>query len=55
MIELDMTKHIVSLSGDECEKLTELTAKGKQRSQTILNALILRGYDTGKFQTKCSN
>lgn len=49
-----MTKYIVTLSEDEREKLTELTAKGMQRSQTILNALILLGCDTGKFQTKRS-
>ena len=47
-----MTKYIVTLSEDEREKLTELTAKGKQRSQTILNALILLGCDTGEFQTE---
>jgi len=49
-----MTKYIVTLSEDERKKLTELTAKGKQRSQTILNALILLGCDTGEFQTERS-
>jgi hypothetical protein len=49
-----MTKYIVALSEDERKKLTELTAKGKQRSQTILNALILLGCDTGEFQTERS-
>ena len=46
-----MTKYIVTLSEDEGKKLKELTAKGKQRSQTILNALILLGCETGEFQT----
>ena len=49
-----MTKYIVTLSEDERKKLTELTAKGKQRSQTILNALILLGCDAGEFQTERS-
>ena len=49
-----MTKYIVTLSEDERKKLKELTAKGKQRSQTILNALILLGCDTGEFQTERS-
>lgn len=49
-----MTKYIVTLSEDERKKLKELTAKGTQRSQTILNALILLGCDTGEFQTERS-
>ena len=52
MKELDMKKYIVTLSEDERKKLTELTGKGKHRSQTILNALILLGCDTGGFQTE---
>jgi len=47
-----MTRYIITLSEGEREKLTELTAKGKQRSQTILTALILLGCDTGEFQIK---
>ncbi len=47
-----MKKYIVTLSEDERKKLTELTGKGKHRSQTILNALILLGCDTGGFQTE---
>ena len=54
MVKLDMTKYIVTLSEDERKKLTELTTKGKQRSQTILNALILLGCDAGEFQTERS-
>jgi hypothetical protein len=54
MRKLDMTKYIVTLSEDERKKLKELTAKGTQRSQTILNALILLGCDTGEFQTERS-
>jgi len=49
-----MKKYIVTLSEDERKKLKELTAKGKQRSQTILNALILLGCDTGEFQKEHS-
>jgi hypothetical protein len=49
-----MEKYIVTLSEDERKKLTELTSKGKQRSQTILNALILLGCDKGEFQTERS-
>jgi hypothetical protein len=52
MKKLDMKKYIVTLSEDERKKLTELTGKGKHRSQTILNALILLGCDTGEFQTE---
>ena len=47
-----MKKYIVTLSEDERKKLTELTGKGKHRSQTIVNALILLGCDTGEFQTE---
>ena len=45
-----MKKYIVALSEDERNTLVELTSKGKQRSQKILNALILLGCDEGEYQ-----
>jgi len=47
-----MKKYIVTLSKDERDLLQNLLAKGTQRSQTILNALILLDCDKGEFQTK---
>ena len=49
-----MTKYIVTLSEAERKELTELTAKGKQRSQMVLNALILLACDRGEFQKERS-
>jgi len=49
-----MKKYIVALSEEERNTLIELTSKGKQRSQKILDALILLGCDEGDFQTKRS-
>jgi hypothetical protein len=49
-----MKKYIVALSEEERNTLLELTSKGKQRSQKILDALILLGCDEGDFQTKRS-
>jgi hypothetical protein len=46
-----MKKYIVTLSEDERKTLSELTSKGNQKSQKILNALILLGCDEGKYQT----
>ncbi len=40
---LNMKKYIVTLSKDEREALGALTSGGKQKSQKILNALILLG------------
>jgi hypothetical protein len=45
-----MKKYIVTLTGEERESLTELTCKGKHRSQKILNALILLACDEGETQ-----
>lgn len=45
-----MKKYKVSLSKKEREELTEVTQKGKHRSQTVLNALILLNCDEGEFQ-----
>jgi transposase len=49
-----MKKYIVALSEEERNALVELTSKGKQKSQKILDALILLGCDEGDFQTKRS-
>lgn len=46
-----MKKYIVTLTEDERKALSDLTSKGKQKSQKILNALILLGCDEGKYQT----
>ena len=45
-----MKKYIVTLTKDEREALGALIAKGKHRSQKILNALILLGCDEGDHQ-----
>ncbi|MCW3133602.1 MAG: IS630 family transposase [Methanophagales archaeon] len=47
-----MRKYVVTLSREERKFLSELTTKGKHRSQKILNALILLGCDEGEFQEK---
>ena len=49
-----MKKYIVTLSEDERKALSDLIAKGKQRSQKILNALVLLGCDEGAYQTEGS-
>ncbi len=49
-----MKKYIVTLSEDEHKALSDLTSKGKQRSQKILNALILLSCDEGEYQTERS-
>jgi Homeodomain-like domain len=49
-----MKKYVVTLSGDERKALSDLTSKGKQRSQKILNALILLSCDEGEYQTERS-
>ena len=49
-----MKKYIVTLTKDERETLSSLTAKGEHKSQKILNALILLGCDEGEYQTKHS-
>jgi len=46
-----MKKYIVTLSEEERNTLVELTSKGQQKSQKILDALILLGCDEGDFQT----
>jgi hypothetical protein len=49
-----MKKYIITLTGDERKTLSELIVKGKQKSQKILNALILLGCDEGECQTESS-
>jgi transposase len=49
-----MKKYIVTLSEEERNTLADLTTKGKQRSQKILNALILLACDEGDFQKERS-
>ncbi len=49
-----MKIYIVTLSKDERETLRELTCKGKQRSQRVLNALILLACDEGDYKSKRS-
>ena len=49
-----MKKFIVTLTEEERQFLTELTSKGKHRSQEILNALTLLACDEGEHQGKRS-
>jgi len=49
-----MKKYVVTLTKDEREALEALAAKGKHKSQKILNALILLGCDEGGSQKKRS-
>jgi len=46
-----MKKYVVTLSEDERKTLGDLTSKGNQKSQKILNALILLGCDEGEYHT----
>ena len=49
-----MKKFIVTLTEEERKSLTELSSKGKHRSQKILNALTLLACDEGGYQSKRS-
>jgi len=49
-----MKKYIVTLTEEERMFFEQMTSKGKQRSQKILNALILLACDEGAFQKKRS-
>lgn len=49
-----MKKFIVTLTEEERNLLTELTSKGKHRSQKILNALILLACDEGEHKQRRS-
>ena len=45
-----MKKYMVTLTREERNFLTDLTSKGRHRSQKVLNALILLSCDEGEFQ-----
>lgn len=45
-----MKKYIVTLTEEERNFLTELTSKGRHRSQKVLNALILLACDEGGYK-----
>jgi hypothetical protein len=45
-----MKKYIVTLTKEEREILSALSSKGKNKSQKIVNSLILLGCDEGEFQ-----
>lgn len=49
-----MKKYIVTLTEEERKTFSDIASKGKQRSQKILNALILLGCDKGEYQTEHS-
>ena len=49
-----MKKYIVTLTEDERKTLGDLKSKGTQKSQKILNALILLDCDEGEYQTEHS-
>ena len=45
-----MKKYIVTLTEEERSSLTEMTSKGKHKSQKVLNALTLLACDEGEYQ-----
>ena len=45
-----MKKYMVTLTREERNFLTDLTSKGRHRSQKVLNALILLSCDEGEYQ-----
>lgn len=49
-----MRKFIVTLTEEERNYLTQITSKGKHRTQKILNALTLLACDEGGYQNKRS-
>lgn len=49
-----MKKFTITLTQDERTQLTMLVSKGKNRSQKVVNALILLACDEGQFQEKRS-
>jgi hypothetical protein len=49
-----MKKYIITLTEGERKALSDLTFKGKQKSQKVLNALILLACDEGEHQTEHS-
>jgi hypothetical protein len=49
-----MEKYIVTLTEEERKTLSDISSKGTQRSQKVLNALILLNCDKGEYQTEHS-
>ncbi len=49
-----MKKYVVTLTKEERELLSALPSKGKNKSQKIVNSLILLGCDEGEFQKERS-
>ena len=49
-----MKKYIVTLTEEERSSLTEMTSKGRHRSQKVLNALTLLACDEGEYQNSRS-
>jgi len=49
-----MKKYIVTLTQEERRILSDIASKGKQRSQKVLNALILLSCDEGEYQIERS-
>lgn len=47
---MNMKRYIVTLTEEERSFLTELTSRGRHRSQKVLNALILLACDKGGYQ-----
>ena len=45
-------RYRVTLTGEERDRLREMTTRGKHSSQSVLNALILLGCDEGPFQER---
>jgi transposase len=50
-----MKKYVVTLTKEEREFLSALSAKGSNKSQKIINSLILLSCDRGEFQTNRSS
>jgi transposase len=49
-----MKKYAITLTEEERKNLGDLTSKGTQKSQKVLNALILLNCDEGVYQTERS-
>ena len=45
-------RYKVTLTGEERDRLREMSTRGKHSSQSVLNALILLGCDEGPFQER---
>ena len=49
-----MKKYTITLTEEERKNLSDLASKGTQKSQKVLNALILLNCDEGEYQTERS-